>query len=90
MVSIIKHSAYRTMVSQRLWRENHRAHIRFSLLINSVILRISYVYVTYILRIWYVIESGKTGFSKEKKLGCIMVVWWLYCTVHLEEFCYQK
>ena len=28
---------------------------------NSVILRISYVYVTYILRIWYVIDSGKTG-----------------------------
>ena len=26
---------------------------------NSVILRISYVYVTYILRIWYVIDSGK-------------------------------
>ena len=26
---------------------------------NPIILRISYVYVTYILRIWYVIDSGK-------------------------------
>ena len=31
---------------------------------NSVILRISYVYVTYILRIWYVIDSGKTASMK--------------------------
>ena len=30
---------------------------------NSVILRISYVYVTYILRILYVIDSGKTGIN---------------------------
>ena len=28
---------------------------------NPIILRISYVYITYILRIWYVIDSGKTG-----------------------------
>ena len=28
---------------------------------NPIILRISYVYVTYILRIWYVIDSGKAG-----------------------------
>ena len=38
---------------------------------NSIILRISYVYVTYILRIWYVIDKGKTGEGcrvwKEKK-----------------------
>ena len=27
---------------------------------KSIILRISYVYGTYILRIWYVIDSGKT------------------------------
>ena len=26
----------------------------------SIILHVSYVYLTYILRIWYVIDSGKT------------------------------
>ena len=31
---------------------------------NSVILRISYVYVTYILRMSYVIDSGKTASMK--------------------------
>ena len=30
---------------------------------NPIILRISYVYVTYILRIWYVIDSGKIKVS---------------------------
>ena len=38
----------------------------------------------------WVANVEKIKFSKEKNLGCIMVVWWLYCTVHLEEFCYQK
>ena len=36
-----------------------RGKIGCSQVNNSVILRISYVYVTYILRIWYVIDSGK-------------------------------
>ena len=36
-----------------------RGKIGYSQVNNSVILRISYVYVTYILRIWYVIDSGK-------------------------------
>ena len=40
---------------------NWREKIASSFGNNSVILRISYVYVTYILRIWYVIDSGKTG-----------------------------
>ena len=39
-----------------------RGKIGYSQVNNSVILRISYVYVTYILRIWYVINKGKTGF----------------------------
>ena len=38
-----------------------RGKIGYSQVNNSVILRISYVYVTYILRIWYVIDSGKIG-----------------------------
>ena len=38
----------------------------FSLVKDCYILRISYVYVTYILRIWYVIDSGKKGKHKEK------------------------
>ena len=33
----------------------------FSLVKDCYILRISYVYVTYILRIWYVIDSGNDG-----------------------------
>ena len=37
-----------------------RKKIGYSQVNNSIILRISYVYVTYILRILYVIESGKT------------------------------
>ena len=36
-----------------------RKKIGYSQVNNSIILRISYVYVTYILRIWYVIDSGK-------------------------------
>ena len=40
---------------------NWREKIALSFGNNSVILRISYVYVTYILRIWYVIDSGKIG-----------------------------
>ena len=35
--------------------------IGYSQVNNPIILRISYVYVTYILRIWYVIDSGKKG-----------------------------
>ena len=37
--------------------------IWYSQVNNSIILRISYVYVTYILRIWYVIDSGKIKVS---------------------------
>ena len=37
-----------------------RKKIGYSQVNNPIILRISYVYVTYILRIWYVIDSGKT------------------------------
>ena len=40
---------------------NWREKIASSFGNNSVILRISYVYGTYILRIWYVIDSGKIG-----------------------------
>ena len=35
----------------------------FSLVKDCYILRISYVYVTYILRIWYVIDSGNDKVS---------------------------
>ena len=42
-------------------RQKARGKIGYSQVNNSVILRISYVYVTYILRIWYVIDSGKIG-----------------------------
>ena len=38
--------------------------IRCPQVINCIILRISYVYGTYILRIWYVIEKGLTRKSK--------------------------
>ena len=44
----------------RRWGEDKRK-IGYSQVNNSIILRISYVYVTYILRIWYVIDSGKIG-----------------------------
>ena len=36
---------------------------------NPIILRVSYVYVTYILRIWYVNEKGKTRGIKNLELG---------------------
>ena len=38
-----------------------RKKVGYSQVNNPIILRISYVYVTYILRIWYVIDSGKKG-----------------------------
>ena len=41
-------------------QEEDRREIGCSHVNNPIILRISYVYVTYILRIWYVIDSGKT------------------------------
>ena len=41
--------------------EEDRMETGYSQVNNSIILRISYVYVTYILRIWYVIDSGKKG-----------------------------
>ena len=44
-------------------QEEDRREIGYSQVNNSVILRISYVYVTYILRIWYVIDSGKIKVS---------------------------
>ena len=39
----------------------YKRKIGYSQVNNSVILRISYVYVTYILRILYVIDSRKIG-----------------------------
>ena len=50
MVSIIKHSAYRTMVSKD-YEEKTIGHI-FGFL--CLLTRLSYVYPTYILRICYV------------------------------------
>ena len=41
--------------------EEDRREMGYSQVNNPIILRISYVYVTYILRIWYVIDSGKKG-----------------------------
>ena len=38
-----------------------RRKIWYSQVNNSVIIRISYVYLTYMLRISYVIDSGKIG-----------------------------
>ena len=42
-------------------QEEDRMEMGYSQVNNPIILRISYVYVTYILRIWYVIDSGKIG-----------------------------
>ena len=42
-------------------QEEDRREMGYSQVNNPIILRISYVYVTYILRIWYVIDSGKKG-----------------------------
>ena len=52
---------------------NWREKIASSFGNNSVILRISYVYVTYILRIWYVIDSGKTA-ERQGELGRIRLI----------------
>ena len=41
-------------------QEEDRREMGYSHVNNPIILRISYVYVTYILRIWYVIDNGKT------------------------------
>ena len=38
-----------------------RGNIGYSQVNNSIIIRISYVYLTYMLRISYVIDSGKIG-----------------------------
>ena len=40
-----------------IW-EHGGGHVRFSLVINRVILRVSYVYPTYMVRISYVIDKG--------------------------------
>ena len=50
------------MVSGKIAGKKHiedRRKTGYSQVNNPIILRISYVYVTYILRIWYVIDSGK-------------------------------
>ena len=39
-------------------QEEDRREMGYSQVNNPIILRISYVYVTYILRIWYLIDSG--------------------------------
>ena len=48
--------------------EEDRREIGHSQVNNPIILRISYVYVTYILRIWYVIDSGKARGVKNFEL----------------------
>ena len=40
-------------------QEEDRREIGYSQVNNPIIIRIWYVYVTYILRIWYVNEKGK-------------------------------
>ena len=57
MVTRKKAERCRQKVGER--QEEDRREIGYSLVNNPIILRISYVYVTYILRIWYVIDSGK-------------------------------
>ena len=60
------------MVSGKIAGKKHiedRRMIGHSQVNNPIILRISYVYVTYILRIWYVNEKGKTRGIKNLKLG---------------------
>ena len=60
------------MVSRKIAGKKHiegRMKIGGSLVINPIILRVSYVYVTYILRIWYVNEKGKTRGIKNLELG---------------------
>ena len=58
------------LVSGKIAGKKHiegRMKIGESLVINSIILRVSYVYVTYIIRIWYVIEKGNiTGRSMKR------------------------
>ena len=36
--------------------------LQYTYINNPIILRISYVYPTYMVRIWYVNEKGKVGF----------------------------
>ena len=60
------------VVSRKIAGKKHiegRMKIGGSLVINPIILRVSYVYVTYILRIWYVNEKGKTRGVKNLELG---------------------
>ena len=50
------------VVSRKIAGKKHiedRRKIGYSQVNNPIILRISYVYVTYILRIWYVIDKEK-------------------------------
>ena len=50
------------VVSGKIAGKKHiedRRKIGYSQVNNPIILRVSYVYVTYILRMWYVIDSGK-------------------------------
>ena len=61
VVSKKKAERCRQKVGER--QEEDRREIGCSQVNNSIILRISYVYVTYILRIWYVIDSGKIKVS---------------------------
>ena len=55
MVSRKKAERCRQKVGER--QEKDRREIGHSQVNNPIILRISYVYVTYILRIWYVIDK---------------------------------
>ena len=60
------------VVSRKIAGKKHiegRMKIGGSLVINPIILRVSYVYVTYILRIWYVNEKGKTRGIKNLEVG---------------------
>ena len=50
------------VVSRKIAGKKHiedRRKIGHSQVNNPIIIRVSYVYVTYILRIWYVIDKGK-------------------------------
>ena len=59
------------VVSTKIAGKKHiedRRKIGYSQVNNSVILRISYVYVTYMLRICYVYDKGKTKGIKNFEL----------------------
>ena len=61
MVTRKKAERCRQKVGER--QEEDRREMGCSQVNNPIILRISYVYGTYILRIWYVIDSGKIKVS---------------------------